>query len=595
MEEENMSNIKISLHENDPSKFYIETDKDVSIFGWETKKKFHSYLMEMSCWNLFDLYKNKDRYDLDIELDPRVEPIFEILRNEMKRYNEAVKIKSLSITDINDLWEEEGFPKLFPKIIAEHYQKRVVLWFLAVKKGGLFLEQGTGKTPTGIFLLGKLLHEKLINKPLVLAPVSLLNNTAWFKDLERFTDFLPINLRIDRENVMKNEINFLNYDKLQNWCFIKTKTAEHSYDKCNYFEKEKFDAIFYDESSTLKTHSSYRSKAFIKIARHAKYIALASGTPSPSTIFQIWAQMRSIGSVLGDEYTPFEMRYGIQVTCGPIKKWIPRSGANQEIRSRINKVTYFIKRTDVLDLPKRHYIDVDVDLCEEHMQLYKKIEKDYIAAVQGLDRDGQPLDGKVKAEHEIVARMRLLQVTSGFVTIENEDGDKQISTLQWNAKLDKLDELMSNHLSASEDNNLIIWCRFRWEVDTIYNKYKDIGVYLYGGLSETKRKTLLNKWLNDPTCRIIIAIPAAAKFGHTWLKANASIYFTGTDDYEDYSQSRDRNYRRGQDREVTEYKLITNKTIERKIWLAITAKQRLDTFLKSWALEQIQVTNKLMT
>jgi SNF2 family DNA or RNA helicase len=595
LEEENMPNVKISLHESDPSKFYIETDRDVSMFGWKTERKFHSYLMEMSCWNLLDLYINKDRIGLELELDSRVEPIFEMLRNEMRKYNEAKKIKILSMTDINDMWEEEGFPRLFPKIEAEAYQKRMVLWLLAAQKACCFMEQGTGKTPTGVFLLGKLLHEKLVSKPIVFAPVSLLNNTAWFKDLERFTDFLPINLRVDREVTMKNEIHFVNYDKLQHWCFIKTKTAEHSYDKCNYFEREKFDAIFYDESSTLKTHSSYRSKAFVKISRHAKYIALASGTPSPSTIFQIWTQMRSIGSVLGDEYTPFEMRYGIQVACGPVKKWIPRTGANQEIRSRIDKVTYFIKRADVLDLPKRHYIDIDVDLCEEHMQLYKKIEKDYIAAVQGLDQDGQPLDAKVKAEHEIVARMRLLQVTSGFVTVENEDGDKQISTLLWNAKLDKLDEIAQKHLGASEDNHIIIWCRFRWEVDTIYNKYKDTAVYLYGGLSEAKRRTLLNRWLDDPTCKIMIAIPAAAKFGHTWLKANASIYFTGTDDYEDYSQSRDRNYRRGQDREVTEYKLITNKTIERKIWLAITTKQRLDTFLKSWALEQAHVINNIMT
>ena len=578
--------MKLSLDPRDPGRFFVQTDKDVSMFGWEVYRKNESYFMEMSPWNMFDLYEYKDRVGLNIEIEDQAKPIIELIRNDMRRYQEAHRIRLLPDADIDDMWEDQGFLSIFPKLEADTYQKRVVLWLLKAKKAGVFMEQGTGKTPVGIFLLGKLLHDGLIKKPIVFAPISLLNNTAWFKDLERFSEFIPINLRKNPENVVKNEIHFINYDKLHHWCFQKTKTAEHSYDKNNFFEINKFDAIYYDESSTLKSHSSYRSQAFVKIARHAKYIALASGTPCPTDIFQIWTQMRSIGSVLGDTYSPFVQRYGVQRSVGPVMKWFPRPGAEQEIRQRIHLTAYFVRRDDVLKLPPRVEMDIPVVLHPEHRALYDQIEEDYIAAVHGLDAEGNPLEGTARVTHEVTMRMKLLQITSGFITVEDKNGEMKKVTLLWNAKLDKLDELINKHVNESPDNNIIIWCSFRWEVETIYKRYMEKASYLYGGISEKKRNALLQFWLEDKACRVMVAIPAAAKFGHTWLKANLSIYFSGTEDYENYAQSRDRNYRRGQTRSVTECKLITTNTVEKVIWKAITNKGRLDDFMKRYALER---------
>jgi SNF2 family DNA or RNA helicase len=569
-----------------PEQFLIETDKDVSLFGWETKTKFHSYYMDISPWNLSDLFKNKDKLGLDIVYDDNILPIVENLRTELKIYQDAKAMRLLPADDINDLWEEMGFPYLFPKIEADLHQKRVTLWSLKVKRGGAYLEQGTGKTPVGIFILGYLLANNLVQKPLVFAPLSLLGKSAWFGDLERFTEFKPVNLRDPEAPSSHGQISFVNLDKLQHWCWIKTKNAEHSYDKDNYFELMKFDACYYDESSTLRGHSSYRTRAFIKISRHMKYLIEASGAPAPNNVFQFWGQMKAIGSVLGDSYTAFEQRYGVQRSVGPVMRWFPRYNAEQEIRKRIDLVSYFIKRDDVLDLPKRNFISVDVDLHPDHMKLYNKIEEDYISAVQGLDENGDIIDGKLRVEHEIAVRIRLMQIMDGFTTIEDKDGKKHLVTLPWNAKLDVLDKRINDHLSASASNNIIIWTIFRTETEFIYEKYKDIATFIYGGMSDKERDKNLDRWLNDPTCRIIVAIPKAAKYGHTWLKANKTIYYSATEDFDDYVQSHDRNYRRGQDREVDEEKLVTNKTIERKIWTALMARKKLDKFLKDYYLEK---------
>ena len=581
-----MGRVKISLDGKYTDKFLVEADCDLSSLCIETKERFKTYYMCMSPWNLRELGYLKEKMGLEIIYSSEVIPIVNAMRDELRNYIDAIKYRKMSADEINDIWEDEGFPIIFPKIQADLHQKRMVLWLLQVKRGGCYMEQGTGKTPTGIFVIGKLLYDGKIKKPLIFAPLSLLNDTAWYKDLKQFTDFKPVDLRSNKENVKAGEFNFINYDKLQSWCFQETAKAKRSYNKDNFFEQQKFDAIFYDESSSLMTHSSYRSRAFMKIAKYAKHLVLASGTPAPSNIFQLWPSMYAIGSVLGDEYHPFEQKYGYQVSVGPVMKWKPRKDAEALIRKRIDLVSYFIKREDAISLPARNYVNVEFDLQPEHRKFYDKIKKDFIAATQGYDADGNLLQGKAKVEYEVAMRIKLLQIISGFVTIEDIQGRDHRVALQWSSKMDELDKLVQTHLESDQDNNLIIWCTFRWEVETIYEKYKDMASYIYGGMSDKARNAMLDKWLNTKECRIMVAIPASAKFGHTWLKANASIYFSATENFEDHAQSRDRNYRRGQTRVVTEYKLISRGTIERNIWYAISNKHTLDSFLKDYGMRE---------
>ena len=101
-------------------------------------------------------------------------------------------------------------------------------------------------------------------------------------------------------------------------------------------------------------------------------------------------------------------------------------------------------------------------------------------------------------------------------------------------------------------------------------------------MDKTEKIGNLRKWLNEDSCRIMVASSKAVKFGHTWLKADKSIYYSGTDDFEDYTQSRDRNYRRGQTREVTEYRLVAKDTVEGNLWSGIRLKKKTDQYMKSY-------------
>ena len=577
-----MGKVTISLDEKRTDRFLVTTDQDMSLFGLETKDKFHSYYMKINPWNLADLFKNKTKFQLDIDYADNAKPIVELLRNDLKVYQDGAKIRRYTDKQAIAEWERMGFPDLFPKIEAMPHQMKMVLWLLKIKKGGCFMEQGTGKTPVGILWLGYLLFHDKLTKPLVVAPLDLLSDTVWFKDLEKFSELKPIDLTDPKQfyNPVGN-IYFCNPEKFMSWCFRTTEKAERSYNKDNFFEMLRPDGIFFDEASQLKTHASYKTKAFIEISRHAKFIGLASGCPAPNKPFQYFAQMEVLGNVLGDNYTAFQCRYGVKRSVGPTEIYFPTANADMEIRARIDLVSYFVKRDDVLNLLPRKEFEVKVDLHPEHMALIKAVEKDYTVVAKAINEKGEEVAGKILVEHEMALRIKLLRMIDGFTEFTDEDGKNTKVSLPWNAKLDKLDEMITKIL-ADKSSNIIIWCRFRCEVDTIYNKYKQFAQFAYGGMTKESRNANLNHWLDNEGCRLLVATSRSVKYGHTWLKANKSIYFSGTDDYEDYTQSRDRNYRYGQDREVTEYRLIANKTVEGNLWTGIRGKQKTDRFMKDY-------------
>ncbi len=582
-----MAECNITLASN--GKFLVNTKADVELLGWETHQKYRSYFMEMSWANLLDLSNNAKKLDLQVVVDDFARPVVDRIKEDYKRIKEASRFKTMPIEEIEELWNLEGFHKLLPKVekVLPH-QKRIILWALELGRCGIFAEQGLGKTIISIHLIAKLLSEGKIKKPLVFAPVSLLNEDAWFEDLQKFSDYLPVNLRdkVHYYNDTTGDIYFVNPEKLQHWCFTKTNKEERHFIKDNYFIEQGFDCIIFDESSYLKNNTSYTSRAFLEFAKNVKYMFLMSGTPSPNSIFQIWTQMRAIGSILGDNFASFEKRYGVKRSVGPTEKYFPTKGSDFEIRKRIDHVSYFLEKKGTIELPEQYIKDIEVQLEGEHLKLYKQIEKDYIGAINGFDECGLPLTGTLVSEHEAAVRMKLLQILNGFVKIKDEYENVTTIELPWNPKLEALDKLIKSDIDPYPENHMIIWCRFRKEVEKLLGLYREKynAAYLYGGMTDKKRQEQLGLWKRDDTCRLIIANPGSAKFGHTWNKANITAYLSGTEDYEQYSQSSARNYRYGQKREVTEYHILTTNTLEPKIWKSIFYRTRLDKFLKQYGL-----------
>ena len=307
-----------------------------------------------------------------------------------------------------------------------------------------------------------------------------------------------------------------------------------------------------------------------------------SGLPAPNSIFQLWGLMSCIGNWLGDSYDAFEQRYGKSVEIRPGKsKYFPRRNAEEEIKARVEPISIFMTSAQYQRLPKYHAgdeYDVYIKMHPDHLQICKDIEDGYLKVVDTKAN----INREIYVDNEMSERAKLLQVYSGFVYHVDEFKNKTPIELFCNPKLDAIRKYLKADLETPEDN-VIIWTRFREELKTLYTELsKDyLCAYGQGGMTDKEQKTQLSLWLNDPKCRIMIAHPGAFMYGHTWLKANFTYYSSAVDDNEQYSQSRKRNHRRGQTREVTERKFLLKDTLEKDIWNSIVRKIRLDRFLKS--------------
>jgi SNF2 family DNA or RNA helicase len=235
---------------------------------------------------------------------------------------------------------------------------------------------------------------------------------------------------------------------------------------------------------------------------------------------------------------------------------------------------------EYLKLPTYHVgdaFDVYIQMNKEHLQICKDIEDGYLNILDSRNS----VDREIYVENEISERSKLLQVYSGFIYHVDAFKNKTPVQLEWNPKLTYILKYLKADLDEPT-NNVIIWTRFREELDIIYKRLSQdyLCAYGMGGMTDKQQQQQLDLWLNNPKCRIMIAHPGAFMYGHTWNKANFTYYSSSVDDNNQYSQSRKRNHRRGQTREVTERKFILKDTLEKDVWNSIVRKIRLDKFLK---------------
>ena len=103
-----MSKINISIDNKRSYQFLIETDADVSQFGWETKEKFSSYYMNISPWNLSDLFlTNKTKLGHTIIYEDKI-----VKDDKIKELSNAIKDIVSKETKIKEVFVYGDSPKI---------------------------------------------------------------------------------------------------------------------------------------------------------------------------------------------------------------------------------------------------------------------------------------------------------------------------------------------------------------------------------------------------------------------------------------------------------------------------------------------------
>jgi SNF2 family DNA or RNA helicase len=429
------------------------------------------------------------------------------------------------------------------QIEALKYLKQRVEYGL--NHAALFMEMRTGKTRTAIEFVKQHGYKRI----LVLCPKK--TNLVWQYHFNEFApeycvDDLTSGRMVDRAIKIKDHfpdtnklVVLLNYDALD------SKAV------CAAIYSQKWDCVIADEVHRLKAPTGKRSKAAAKI--QARFKLALTGTPYHNKPLDVFGIHRFLSNVNGYKSTLFgtwtEFKHKYAMWYGP-NGYILGGYINQdELAAKIDTFAFQVKSKDVLELPEQLHINYPVQLEDNVLQYYKKLEKDNIVKMD---------QGTIVTDNALVNILRLQQMLGGYAIFDNGERTP-VSTAKAEALLEVLEEI--------GNEKVVVFYRFTTDLDTIQSKlnteYKD---YELNG-----KNNQLIEWEWDKQGLLFVQMQSGAE-GIDLSKAKYFIYYSKDFSLGTYQQSLARGLKHEQKNQVTYIHLTIPNTVDEDINLQLQKK-----------------------
>lgn len=327
-----------------------------------------------------------------------------------------------------------------------------------------------------------------------------------------------------------------------------------------------------DESARIKNPKAERTKALMAVRKLAKYRRTMTGTPISQTPFDFYSQIEWVfpgywKSQGFGSYTAFKRYFGEwelrKDSMGRQYETLKRCVNLPELGRLVRPISSRVVKADVLDLPPKVYRVMAYDMSAEQKRMFRDLKSEFVTWL----RSGDPDSGGVSAEMAIVRMQRMQQITLGYVQLDGED---VITDLKDNPRLDLLGELIED----MGTDQVLIWARYRRDVDKIMSLLGDRAVKIDGSVSQADRVAAVAA-IQAGDKQFFVGTPAAAGEGWTMTAAHQTIYYSNSYRLGDRLQSEDRNHRIGQTNRVTYTDLVARGSMDRAILRALRMKKNI--------------------
>lgn len=270
--------------------------------------------------------------------------------------------------------------------------KSGVKFLLQNARAALFWDPGVGKTSTTLAALKILFEKGLINKVLLICPLSIAHS-VWPGEIEKWADFHSLKAVVmhgkNREEALAQDahIYITNFEGLTWLMEIETAPNERNPRKKHVsinkdkFKSYGFDVLVIDELSRFKNHAGVRFKAMKEVLKYFSRTIGLTGSPAANGLEGLFGQCYILdeGRTLGRYISHYRNEYFVPDRSG--FGWVLRAGAENEIYDRIRPLVHRASAEDTVDMPGLVKNIIKVDLPPKKMELYKALDKDFIVAV----------------------------------------------------------------------------------------------------------------------------------------------------------------------------------------------------------------------
>jgi SNF2 family DNA or RNA helicase len=394
---------------------------------------------------------------------------------------------------------------------------------------------GAGKTAITLTAMQAMLDDGLVKRWLVVAPKRVCTD-VWPVEAplwSRITPALAVGTPAQRNAALTSAASVVvtNYDNL---------------DKLT--DLSGFDGIVFDELTRLKNPSGKRFKALEKLLEPVKVRWGLTGSFTSNGLEDVFGQCKIIYQpLLGRAKGAFMQQYFICINRD-FGQWVPAPGALEQVMARIKPATFVLDPGDYKDkLPPCNVVEVRTTFVDRAP--YEKMKRDYVVKFG---------DDRVIAQNAASVTTKLQQMASGFV-YNREAGDKSI----WfsDHKFDRLAELLDENQRA----NTIVVYNYQEELAELKRRFPHAATI--------DEPDAIARW-NAGKIELLLIHPKSAGHGLNLQHGGCHMVFVSLPwSLELYEQTVGRLHRGGQPHAVWVYVMLTDKTIDERIWASLHDKR----------------------
>jgi len=394
---------------------------------------------------------------------------------------------------------------------------------------------GAGKTAITLTAMQAMLNDGLVKRWLVVAPKRVCTD-VWPVEAPKWSSITPalaVGTPAQRKAALASAapvvvINYDNLDKLE--------------------DLSGFDGVVFDELTRLKNPSGKRFKALEKLMSTMAIRWGLTGSFTSNGLEDVFGQCKIIDQgLLGRAKGAFLQQY-FHCVNREFGQWMPAPGALEQVMERIKPATFVLDPGDYKDkLPPCHVVETRVQLADRGP--YEKMKRDYVVKFG---------DDRVIAQNAASVTTKLQQMASGFVY--NREGPLPVHWFSTH-KFDRLAELLDENQRA----NTIVVYNYQEELAELRRQFPHAQTI--------EDKDVIERW-NEGKVELLLVHPKSAGHGLNLQHGGCHMVFVSLPwSLELYEQTVGRLHRGGQPHAVWVYVMITEKTIDERIWAALHEKR----------------------
>ena len=332
------------------------------------------------------------------------------------------------------------------------------------------------------------------------------------------------------------DIVIINYDILDAWA--------------DTLKKHKFKGIIFDESASIKSPDAKRTKAAVKIAKGVKNIMLLSGTPTPSSPYDLVPPLMILGEI--EKYGG--KREYVNRYCPPVET---RYGVSHSQYQNLPELHSNLKKTCFISWKKEDLIDLPA------INIYDEV-----------------VDGKSDYMDSLIKSMEAATISEAYRVLREDKDDQvgQFATMRSEAGESKIKSIIEEATAVAEDEKVIVGVHHRSVNDEVFKslskKFKTVQII--GGMGTEKRQEAIDAF-QEGDARVLVMNIVAGGVGINLQNASHMILGELPVSYADQDQVVSRIYRSGQRNKVSVKRMVALGTIDDVLVHLIDKKRNLHT------------------